>query len=213
MSGAPTGYRYPDARLLIIAKAPLPGQVKTRLIPALSAARAARLHARLLQATVANMLLARLCPITLCCAPDTLHPDFQYLAGLGAHLTRQIEGDLGERMGDALAKSLQFARYTIVIGTDCPLLDAGLIEHSIVALAGDFDAVLGPAEDGGYYLLGISRFDPRLFGDIAWGTSEVLQQTRERLKALQYRWLELQTLWDVDRPEDLGRLRATLGYD
>jgi rSAM/selenodomain-associated transferase 1 len=208
--GTPADYRYPQARLLIMSRAPLAGQVKTRLIPALGAERAARLHARLLELTAVEMLGARLCPVTLCCTPDTEHPAFRRLARYGANLAPQAGGDLGERMEHALAEALRSTQCAIVIGTDCPLLDADLIEQSIAALTQDCDAVLGPAEDGGYYLLGVRRSDSRLFRDIAWGSATVLRQTRERLAALGYRWLELRMLWDVDRPEDLERLASSM---
>jgi hypothetical protein len=87
-------------------------------------------------------------------------------------------------------------------------MTADYLARAFALLDGGADAVVGPAEDGGYVLLGLRRMDKRLFEDMAWGTDRVLDQTRERLAVLGWRWQELETLWDVDRPEDLERLMS-----
>ncbi len=112
------------------------------------------------------------------------------------------------RMHHAACQALERSRRVILVGTDCPSLCADDLSACAHALH-DHDAVLGPAEDGGYWLLGLRRSDPRLFDDIAWGSAQVLAQTRQRFEELGWRWHEITTRWDVDRPEDLARLRST----
>ena len=196
-------------RLLVFAKAPEPGVVKTRLIPVLGAQGAAALHARLLKHTLAVAKQASLGTLELHGAPAA-DPFLAYCAArYDAALIDQCEGDLGTRLGSALDRALQTGGTAIVIGSDCPALTARHLRQAAAALAGGDDAVLIPAEDGGYALLGLARCDERLFTDIAWSTGAVLDQTRARLKALDWRWTELETLWDVDTPEDLERLTAS----
>jgi len=190
--------------IAILARAPIPGQAKTRLIPALGATGAAALQRWLLQRTVATALAADVGPVTLWCAGDTRHPDFTHCRAFGSiTLRQQPEGDLGVRMLAALRASPTPA--TLVIGTDCPALTATHLREAAQALV-DHDAVILPAEDGGYVLIGARVPQPELFAAIDWGTERVMAQTRQRLATLGIRWHEPATLWDVDRPEDLPRL-------
>jgi glycosyltransferase A (GT-A) superfamily protein (DUF2064 family) len=108
----------------------------------------------------------------------------------------------------ALAHALRRHKAAIVIGTDCPALAPGDLRRAVRLLRGGCDAVLAPAEDGGYALIGLTKVSPRLFSQIAWGTSSVYGETARRLASAGYRWRALRTLWDVDRPEDLDRLRS-----
>jgi glycosyltransferase A (GT-A) superfamily protein (DUF2064 family) len=94
-----------------------------------------------------------------------------------------------------------------VIGSDCPALHPGDLRRAARLLAGGCDVVLAPAEDGGYVLIGARRISPRLFSGIDWGSFSVFEQSVARLETLGYRWRALRRLWDVDRPEDLQRLR------
>lgn len=199
--------QFTDARILIFAKAPEPGLAKTRLIPALGAQGAADLSGRLLGDTVGKVAEANLCPVQLWCAPDTGHPLFQSLSSnTGLTLHAQMEGDLGARMRHAAESALQRAEVVLIIGTDCPPLHAGHLRQALQWLVEGEDAVLGPAEDGGYVLLGIKEAAPLLFSEMPWGSCEVLVKTRERLECLSWRWQELEMLWDLDRPADLKRL-------
>ena len=197
-------WRHPDALIQIFAKAPEPGRVKTRLIPVLGEQGAAELHARLFRRTVATVLDSRLAAVQLWCASATAHPLF---VETGLPRLRQQGPDLGARMTHALAAGLQRAQRVVLIGSDCPVLDAAYLEAAIVALA-DHDAVLGPAEDGGYVLIGLRRMAD-LFTGVDWGSDQVLRQTRERLAAAGLGWQELATLWDVDRHADLARLQKS----
>jgi hypothetical protein len=193
--------------IAILAKAPLPGLAKTRLMPMLGADGAAALQAWLLQRTVATALAAELGPVTLWCTPDTGHAAFAACAAAGpVTLRRQVDGDLGARMLAAVAAN---AGGTLVIGTDCPLLDRARLRQAAASLAAH-DASLIPAEDGGYVLLGLRHPAAALFAGVDWSTPQVMAQTRDRLRELGWRWQELATLWDVDRPADFARLLASL---
>lgn len=189
--------------IIIFAKAPLPGRVKTRLAPALGFEGAARLAVRMLEHTVDSALRATLGPVELCCAPDTHHVQFQRAGTAhGLHLAEQGDGDLGERMARAIERSLERFARVLLIGTDAPGLDAAVLQAAARALR-EHDAVFAPAADGGYVLVGLSRSAPQLFAGVEWSTPQVMQQTRERVAALGLSACELPTLHDVDEPADL----------
>jgi rSAM/selenodomain-associated transferase 1 len=194
--------------LIVFAKAPRPGRVKTRLARALGAAAAARLHARLLERALASARQARCAEVELHCAPDCAHPLLRRVARrYRARLRAQSGGDLGERMHRAFAGALGRSAAAVLVGSDCPGLGPRALRAAFDALAGGMDAVLAPAADGGYALLGLRRAAPRLFESIAWGGPQVLEQTRARLAAAGLRWRELAQVRDVDRPADVARLR------
>lgn len=174
----------------MFSRTPVPGRVKTRLVPRLGEWRAARLHARL---TARALRTAR----AAACGPVELHDT-----------ARQRGADLGERMYRALSTALRRHRAAIVIGADCPALRPADLQRAARLLAGGCDAVLAPAEDGGYVLIGARRVSPRLFAGIEWGSSSVYDATARRLSSLGYRWRALRRMWDLDRPEDLERLRS-----
>ena len=194
--------------IVVFAKAPQPGRVKTRLAATIGAEAAARLHARLLERTVATALAADCGAVELHGAPG----GHRFLRALARHralvLRDQGQGDLGARMLRAFRSGLRPRMRMILIGSDCPALQAADLRRASRLLC-SYDAVLAPAEDGGYPLIGLRRASARLFEGIPWGTDLVLAQTRQRLAALGWRWRELRTLWDVDRPEDFERLRAS----
>jgi uncharacterized protein len=186
----------------ILAKAPIPGTAKTRLIPSIGAHAAAVLQERLTERTVATALAAAVGPVTLWCAPDPSHPSFRDLVVRHAvTLKRQPSGDLGARMLAAMAAG---GRPTLVIGSDCPACTAENLRAAANALH-DADVVLIPAEDGGYVLIGARVAHPQLFAGIAWGSASVLAETRARTAALGLTCSELPTLWDVDTEADLAR--------
>ena len=188
----------------VLAKAPLPGFAKTRLIPALGAAGAALLQARLVGRAVATACAAVIGPVTLWATPDESHPLFQAIgAHLGVALARQSDGDLGTRMLAAIAAANAPA---LVIGTDCPALTSDHLRAAANVLRGG-DAVVIPTEDGGYALIGMRAPAHALFSDMHWSAPSVMAETRRRLRTLGLTWQEPVTLWDVDLPEDLERLR------
>lgn len=198
--------------IAVLAKAPVPGFAKTRLIPALGATGAARLHRHLTIRTVTTALEAGLAGVTLWCAPDTDHRLFRALRHrTGVECLRQPGVDLGARMHAAFRRHCAQGPV-LLIGTDCPALHAGHLRQASLALAAGADAVFHPAEDGGYVLVGLRAPQPELFNDIAWGTAEVMRSTHDRAQAVGLNVHEFAPLWDVDWPEDLERL-AALGIE
>jgi rSAM/selenodomain-associated transferase 1 len=177
-----------EPALVVFARAPVPGRVKTRLVPLLGKKGAARLHERMLAKTLRTAKAS----------------GFETKLLLASS---QGPGNLGERMHRAFAQALKEHERVILIGSDCPALKASDLRAAARALQKGASAVLAPAEDGGYALIGLKRNSRRLFSRIEWGGPKVMAQTRRRLKALRWRWTELRTLWDVDRPEDVRRLR------
>lgn len=193
----------------VFARAPQPGHTKTRLIPLLGATGAAALQERLTARALATAKAAHVGPVTLFCTPDADHPLMKAAsARAGTGRATQCDGDLGTRMHAAASTMLADFARVIIIGTDCPALTAAEMRNAAGAL-GDHDAVLIPAEDGGYVLLGLRRTDTRVFADIEWGGAEVMAATRRNLAALGWHWREMSPSWDVDRPEDFARLLAS----
>lgn len=197
----------PQVGVAILARAPIPGRVKTRLIPLLGEAGAASLQSWMLRRSVAMALEADVGPVTLWCEGDSGHRDFICCCEFGPLSIRsQVAGDLGERMLAAVRESPATAG-TLVIGTDCPVLAAGHLREAARTMK-DHDAVLIPVEDGGYVLIGMKKPAAGAFAGIDWGSPQVMAQTRQDLAAMGWRWSELAMLWDVDRAEDVERLAA-----
>jgi rSAM/selenodomain-associated transferase 1 len=195
----------------VFAKAPAPGRVKTRLAPLLGAEGAARLHARLVARAVRTALAARCGPVELHCDPHPGHAFFRALSQrTGVPRRAQHGADLGERMFRALRRALRAHRAAVLVGSDCPALRAADLRRAVRLLAGGAQAVLAPAEDGGYALVGVKRVSAGLFEGVSWGGPDVMQETRMRLQSLGWRWRELRTLWDVDRPQDYRRLAGEI---
>lgn len=191
-------------QLAILARAPVPGQCKTRLIPLLGAEGAAALHAQLVEHCVNTALRLPDAVVTLWTAGDAAHPFFQQLAVSCPQLQWQEQGtgDLGERMHQVFVHTGQPA---LLIGSDCPALTVDVLQDCADHLK-NHAAVFVPAEDGGYVLVGLQSPCRALFAEVDWGTDQVMQQTRQRLQQQHLRWVEPASLWDVDRPEDLQRL-------
>ena len=190
--------------IAILAKAPVPGLAKTRLIPHLGAQGAASLQGWLLRRTVMAALDASVGPVTLWCTPDMQHPDFMACLAYGPiTLRHQPEADLGVRMWTAIAESPSSG--SLVIGTDCAVLTPEFLRKAAAALEHN-RAVVAPAEDGGYVLIGLREASMSVFSRIDWSTDQVMLQTRQRLDAHYVPWAQLETLWDIDRHEDFERL-------
>ena len=201
------GVSETGCRVIVFARAPEPGKVKTRLIPALGVAGAAALYRRLVLHAIGAAKEADSGPVELWCAPDASQPFFADCARrLGVSLHPQAEGDLGERMRQAFIAVLGRSVRAILVGSDIPALSAPYVRDADRALSGGDDVVIGPAEDGGYVLIGLKRCEPELFREIPWGGPSVLAETRRRIARLGLRCRELPVLWDLDRPEDLERL-------
>jgi rSAM/selenodomain-associated transferase 1 len=196
----------PEAAVAVLAKAPIPGYAKTRLIPLLGADGAARLQERLIDRALATAAAAEIGPVTLWCAPDVQHPFFRKATRRHkAQLAVQPEGDLGARM----LAAFQAARpgpALVLIGTDCPVLAPGDLSAAAAYLT-HADVVVAPAEDGGYGLIAARRPIPELFDQMPWGTDLVAACTRERARACSLRLAEINPVWDIDTPSDVERLR------
>lgn len=189
--------------IAILAKAPVPGFAKTRLIPAIGAHGAAVLQERLTERAAETALAAGCGPVELWATPDTERPSFRDLAArLPLTLRQQPDGDLGARMLAAFVAN----GPTIVIGTDCPALSAAHLRDAAARLRDDADVVIAPAEDGGYVLIGARAPCPALFAGMTWSTPTVMDDTRARIRTQSLRFHELPVLWDVDDPADLDRL-------
>ena len=191
----------------MFAKAAMAGEAKTRLIPELGAIRAARLHLALVRQALETALAADVGTVRLWhTQQDTALNDLA--TKLGVQTCQQCTGDLGARMSHCFERLLAHASGVILVGSDCPSRKRQDFRDASAQLRSGCDAVLGPTEDGGYHLIALRSVQPALFAGIDWSTPLVMQQTRERMHALKLRWHELPMRWDIDRPEDLARLRA-----
>lgn len=200
-----------QVQVAVLAKAPIPGLAKTRLIPALGPRGAARLQRHLTRVAVQTALDACMGPVTLWCTPHAQHRFFRAMRlAYGVPCLVQASGDLGDRMHTAFRLHCVQGPL-LLIGTDCPPLTPDHLRRAAQALLDGADAVFHPAEDGGYVMVGLQQPQPALFRDIAWSTDLVMSQTRERALAAGLRWRELETLWDLDLPADLARWRAWQG--
>lgn len=193
-----------ETRLIVFAKAPVAGLCKTRLIPALGAAGAARLAATMLAHAVQQAVASGVGEVELCVSPAPQDPLWTgLLPGHPAvHLSDQGSGDLGARMARAAQRALQAGRSALLMGTDCPALTAERLRAAADALR-THDAVMVPATDGGYVLLGLNRFDDRVFSDMAWSTATVAADTQRRFQRLGWSAATLAPLHDIDEPDDL----------
>lgn len=198
-------------RLILFTRYPLPGTAKTRLIPALGAVGAANLQRQMTQHTLSQVTALRsMADISVeiwfagTAANESIdRQNMQDWLGSSWVYHSQGTGDLGERLIRATQQAFeQEMQRVVVIGTDCPELRTDLLQQAFEALQSS-DVVLGPAVDGGYYLIGLRQFAPYLFQRIHWSNDVVLQQTVERAQAKKLTIAYLEQLTDIDRPEDL----------
>ena len=207
-----TLWHYPDGRLLLFAKAPVPGRVKSRLRPVWGAHGACGVYQRLFLTTLDTALASRAAPVELWAAPSAGHPWLRARAReAGVPLHVQAPGNLGARMAHGLAAALAHSRYAVIIGADCAGLTPDHLQAAFQALAAGDDAVFCPAHDGGYLLVGVRRRDSGLVRAMPWGGDRVMRETRKRIRRLGWRATELEPARDVDRPEDVRALRHRLG--
>lgn len=197
--------RWP--RLLVFAKAPMPGRVCRRLAPALGSRGAAVLHMRLTADALARLARPGEWATRLCAAPGVSDPFLGRLARRHRIPLRPQRGrDLGERMDHALAVALRTGAPAALVGTDLPTLGPGEVRSAFGALESGRQVVLLPTEDGGFGLIGLAGPLPGLLRDVPWGTGGVMAAMRRNLRELDADWAELAPGWDVDRPADLARL-------
>lgn len=189
--------------LLQFTRAPQEGQVKTRMMPHLSAAGACELHRELTLWTCRQLLASGLGEVELCVAGDTHDALFGQCMAIGvSRVSQQCGSDLGARMYSAIHRSLAQYSSVILVGSDCPGIDGAYLRQAVTALLAA-PVVLGPAADGGYVLIGARSITPDIFQDIPWGSDQVYSATSLALERAGVNWRELPCLTDIDRPEDL----------
>lgn len=195
------------ARLVVFARYPQAGKVKTRLIPALGHKGAAELYRKLAERTLQTV--SPLCrrekislEIAFCGGSET---DMRLWLGNGMQYRQQAAGDLGSRMAAVFSEAFaDGCEHVVIIGTDCPELTDEIVSQAFIALQSS-DVILGPAEDGGYYLIGMSVEEPRVFDGIDWGEEIVFRQTMDVISRVGLSCSLLACLADLDRPADLLR--------
>jgi rSAM/selenodomain-associated transferase 1 len=221
-------YTYPQYRLLVFAKSPVLGAAKTRLQPLLPKEFSLALHCQLLKTVLKQWSESAICPIDCWIAGDEdtfvekiINDDALNLPTLPIY--QQKGQDLGERLAHGIEatfsdvnhnkttsnidkKKYENVKGVFVVGTDCPSLDAQYLQTACLRLQ-QYDAVIGPADDGGYVLLGIKIPNAKLFKDIDWGGSSVFEQTLSRLREFNLSYFVLPPLPDIDHPQDLSTLR------
>lgn len=204
MLEAKNPYHFPDSCLVMFARAPVLGQVKTRLIPALGEQGALDMHLKLMNRQIEVLNQSKLCSRQLWVDQNIEHPAFKIFDG---EVKLQIEGNLGAKMCHAAQMVLQQFSKVVIIGSDCPGIDEDYLQQALQNLDENAtDVVLGPALDGGYVLIAMKKNQPEVFKDINWGSELVLEQTVNQLNAGALEFSMLPPLMDIDTPEDLKSL-------
>ena len=195
----------------IMAKAPMAGEVKTRLCPPLSRADAAELYRRFLLDKIEQVRALRTASLAIAYTPAEARAFFEEVAP-GFILVPQRGADLGDRLANSLGALLDTGyRGALAIDSDTPTLPLGFLQQALdLVTTPEIDVVLGPTEDGGYYLIGLRTVHHELFETMAWSTSQVLPETIRRADAKGLRVACLPPWYDIDTPDDLARLQAAL---
>jgi rSAM/selenodomain-associated transferase 1 len=215
-----------DFHIAVFARAPVPGLVKTRLIPLLGVEGAAKAQRQMTLRTLRTAQQAAPGKVSLWIAGDITHSFLQDCSrDFGAALHVQCDGDLGQRMADCLRRLLTRESKVLLVGTDCPAFTPPVLRHAAAKLEQGTDLVFVPAEDGGYVLVGARQHADGVvpaaleaaFRDVPWSTGDVMAITRQRLAALSREagpaWQELPALWDVDEPADYLRAQRAVYFD
>ncbi len=196
-----------DAIVAVFTRAPVLGSVKSRLMPVLGEQGALEAHVELLRHTLENLCgVDQFASVEIWCAGDPGTIPASSLP-FPASVRTQTGQDLGERMLGAVSDITARGAIAVLVGSDCPVLDATYVAEAVRAVRGGADVVLGPAADGGYVLIAMAHPHAELFSGVRWGRSTVLAETLQRAKALELRVHRLAVLWDVDLPEDWERYR------
>ncbi|MBI3810164.1 MAG: TIGR04282 family arsenosugar biosynthesis glycosyltransferase [Nitrospirae bacterium] len=200
--------------LIIFAKAPIPGAVKTRLCPPLDPEEAASLHGSLVMDAIERTKGLQGTTLYVAGAPDLDHPFFKVMEGrYGARLLLQRGPDLGSRMKQAMQDAFnQGAKDVLLTGTDLPTLPRTHLMEALTLIK-SHDVVLGPTADGGYYLIGLRKMMPALFDGIAWSTASVLAETKKKVEAAGLSLGLLPECRDLDTLDDLKAFIALCGKD
>lgn len=201
-----------------MAKAPREGEVKTRLFDALSPGEARSLYVAFLSDTFALMEDVREerenLTLALCYTPEGEEEAFEEVEREGSLMIPQRGADLGERLTNCFADLFALGfESVVVIGADSPTLPGAYVFDAFECFETDDDVVAGPAEDGGYYLIGMRKLHKRIFEDIPWSSAGALDATIERAREAELNLVLLPEWRDVDRPEDLEQLKRELRED
>lgn len=199
--------KYPNSRIIVFAREPRLGQVKTRLASTIGDNKALALYTAMLTRVGTLLEASDLANWDLWVTSNSSHESFLSICKQ-KNIYLQKGKDLGQRMDFALSQTLhqEPIESVLIIGSDCPALEASYLNAALEALDSGIEIVIGPAADGGYVLIGSRQAIPELFSKISWGSDQVLAETRQRLVRHGLSYTLLETLWDVDRPEDLLRL-------
>lgn len=196
-------------RICVFAKAPVAGQVKTRLAPLLGLEGAAALARQMLEQTCLEAQAVPDAKVELCTSPEPADPSWSGLLPTGLAAMPQGEGDLGARLDRAARRVIGGGDWAVLIGTDCPSLDSERLRGVCRTLEAR-DAFIHPARDGGYALLAFKHYSPLLFSEIAWSGPDVAAETIARLRKLGWRYSVGEVLRDIDEPADYeAHLRAS----
>lgn len=197
-----------DTAIALMAKNPVPGLVKTRLAQDLGEQKALEIYLQLLKRTILTMNGQNVADKIIYHSPELLH-DASWASNIFNH-ELQEEGDLGDRILDVFQFNLDRYKKLIIIGADCPGLKSKHLDKAKRALD-IVDVVLGPSDDGGYYLIGLKKAHPSLFENIPWSTETVFEETLSRIKALHLSLYLLPELYDIDDVEDWKRWQNSQG--
>ena len=199
--------RKKDKLIQVFTRTPTEGMVKTRLIPTLGAQKSAKLHQRM-TAHAINISKLMSVDIEIYVTPDATHQFFSCFKADGK-LKTQIGESLDDRMSDALESGLERYQKVLLIGCDCPIINTAIMHEAFYQLE-QFENIFIPVEDGGFSLIGTTKFSNTIFENVIWGSDVVMKQIRVNLKKYNYSWNELDTLWDVDDIHDYYRLSALM---
>ena len=210
-----TALQVDQCRILLFAKEPQLGWVKTRMRPFLSDAQCVHLHQALCTHIGESLANWQLCPTQLhfglCDVALGTRPAFlaQLCQRLNFDLQPQVVGDLGDKMSAAVCQTFQQGTQgVILLGADCPFLTREHLQGLLQSLVGGHNAAIIPALDGGYVALALRQHDSRVFTHVDWGSDQVFRQTLANFDALEWRYESLPALADIDRPDDLPLLQS-----
>ena len=202
-------YKYSNIDILLFARLPVLGKVKTRLRDALPETKILALYEAMFKRVASLLDESNLAQVQLWLDTDSASAN-EFVLNLSENfkMNEQVGRDLGEKMNFAINESLasKNSKCALLIGSDCPAITYDYLNKALRLLSGGTELVLGPAEDGGYVLIGVNKSYPELFQGIKWGGDEVLEKTIQKAKKIGVDYVCLEPLWDVDRPDDLGRL-------
>lgn len=202
--------KTPNKHLIVFVKAPVPGQCKTRLTPLLGEHKACEFYKSMVNNCLEEISDLSNVTISIHAYPDLANPFIQKTSHhYGFDMQVQQGNDLGERMFLAMQQALKASSHVVLIGTDCPSMSKRYIECAFNALH-QHDIVFGPADDGGYVLLGANKITAEIFNNISWSTDQVLQQSISQTDELNYKIKLLDTLQDIDTPEDYLLYQSSL---